>query len=527
MKKLILILVILIFNSINVFAVDRHFYSFNGTLPFNAGWNGPMPSAGDNLYIHGGCYIDQTTGIDYGNLYLDDCEHAGSLTFVSGNTLSVNNVIVNTTCAAINLSQSGFLRIRGTLQVAYPSIITQGAGALDFFGGSTMPTNITTFANLRITATSAAVRLRTSITVNGNLILNSFHWGFELREYDLTIGASGTITGSSQTSYIQITSSGKLIRYVDSNEAIFPFGYKGQGYTAYNPVIIKNYGTPDWFTVGLEGNFINTPVPNRTLLREWSIFETVPGGSNATLTFGWDNHTDLNNFNRNNRIAIARYDSSQWMETNSSRVTSTVEPYSTSASGFTSFGYMTIKNKSNFINNVSIIPEGFYDTLSNKLNLKDTLRTYLRNIKPPYNLVDSAITFIDSTTFTARDTFYNAPTGNYYILLKHRSGIETWSKSGGERMAIDSIYNYDFTTSYSQAYGSNQILKGSKYCIYSGDVNQDGAIDLTDMSVIDNDAAVYTPGYNVTDLNGDNIVDLSDMEIANNNSANYVAVVRP
>ena len=83
-------------------------------------------------------------------------------------------------------------------------------------------------------------------------------------------------------------------------------------------------------------------------------------------------------------------------------------------------------------------------------------------------------------------------------------------------MAIDSIYNYDFTTSYSQAYGSNQILKGSKYCIYSGDVNQDGAIDLTDMSVIDNDAAVYTPGYNVTDLNGDNIVDLSDMEIANN-----------
>ena len=224
MKKLILILVILIFNSINVFAVDRHFYSFNGTLPFNAGWNGPMPSAGDNLYIHGGCYIDQTTGIDYGNLNLDDCEHAG--------------------------------RIRGTLQVAYPSIITQGAGALDFFGGSTMPTNITTFANLRITATSAAVRLRTSITVNGNLILNSFHWGFELREYDLTIGASGTITGSSQTSYIQITSSGKLIRYVDSNEAIFPFGYKGQGYTAYNPVIIKNYGTPDWFTVGLEGNFI-------------------------------------------------------------------------------------------------------------------------------------------------------------------------------------------------------------------------------------------------------------------------------
>jgi hypothetical protein len=71
------------------------------------------------------------------------------------------------------------------------------------------------------------------------------------------------------------------------------------------------------------------------------------------------------------------------------------------------------------------------------------------------------------------------------------------------------------------------ILKGSKWCVFGGDVNQDDIVDFTDMSMIDNDAYNYLSGYLVTDATGDNFVDFSDLSLADNNSYNYVSAVYP
>ena len=65
------------------------------------------------------------------------------------------------------------------------------------------------------------------------------------------------------------------------------------------------------------------------------------------------------------------------------------------------------------------------------------------------------------------------------------------------------------------------------YAVYSGDVNQDGAIDLNDVLSVYNAASSFSSGYVVNDVNGDNIVDLNDILIAYNNSAGFVAVIRP
>jgi hypothetical protein len=70
-------------------------------------------------------------------------------------------------------------------------------------------------------------------------------------------------------------------------------------------------------------------------------------------------------------------------------------------------------------------------------------------------------------------------------------------------------------------------LKRGKYCIYSGDVNQDGLVDLSDLIAIDNDNANYVTGFAVTDINGDGLVDLSDLIIADNNNMNYVSKLVP
>jgi hypothetical protein len=174
-----------------------------------------------------------------------------------------------------------------------------------------------------------------------------------------------------------------------------------------------------------------------------------------------------------------------------------------------------------------VIPEGFLNSETGRLNSKDTVRAYLRNTSSPFDIVDSSIAVIDSVTFEGSFDFNNAPGGAYYIMVDHRNSINTWSKSGGENISPVIQNNFDFTSSASQAFGNNQILKLTEYCIYSGDVNKDGLVDLSDIIAINNNSTLFINGYVNTDVNGDYLTDLTDAVIAYNNSVNYVAVISP
>lgn len=115
--------------------------------------------------------------------------------------------------------------------------------------------------------------------------------------------------------------------------------------------------------------------------------------------------------------------------------------------------------------------------------------------------------------------------GNYYLVVKHRNSIETWS-AATVSLNADTVY-YDLSDQAAKAYGSNLKLTGSKYTIYGGDVNQDGAVDTADMTPVDNDSSLYISGYLVTDITGDGVVDTADMTIIDNNSFGYVGSVKP
>ncbi|MEZ4690420.1 MAG: hypothetical protein R3A12_09655 [Ignavibacteria bacterium] len=175
---------------------------------------------------------------------------------------------------------------------------------------------------------------------------------------------------------------------------------------------------------------------------------------------------------------------------------------------------------------ITLLMEGFYNNVSNQLRLSDTVRAYLRNVSAPYAVVDSAIGIVDSLTFKSAFQFNNAATGTYYIQLKHRNSLETWSKNGVNYI-MDSTLNYDFTFAATQAYGNNTKLKGTKYCLYSGDISQDGYIDLSDVVGIYNNATAFVNGYVVTDVNGDLITDLADVLIAYNNAIAFVSAKFP
>ncbi|MBL7772952.1 MAG: hypothetical protein JNM95_08830 [Chitinophagaceae bacterium] len=71
--------------------------------------------------------------------------------------------------------------------------------------------------------------------------------------------------------------------------------------------------------------------------------------------------------------------------------------------------------------------------------------------------------------------------------------------------------NYDFSTSANQAFGSNQKdVEPGVWAIYSGDINQDGAIDVFDYLLQDTDIIASVSGYLPFDLNGDGSVDAFD-----------------
>ncbi len=200
--------------------------------------------------------------------------------------------------------------------------------------------------------------------------------------------------------------------------------------------------------------------------------------------------------------------------------------HATGASDSAVFDDVVIPGASSSTLNLTALIEGFYNTVTGKANIRDTVKVYLRNPVSPFAAADSAVAVLDSVTFSASFVFNNVSTGNYYIELKHRNCMETWSKLP-QTITSGSTVNYNFTDSVSKAYGNNLALTGTKFCFFSGDVNQDGTIDVSDLSLIDNDSYNSPNGYLPTDVNGDYYIDASDISITENNAINTVLIQRP
>ncbi|HOZ51081.1 MAG TPA: thrombospondin type 3 repeat-containing protein, partial [Chitinophagaceae bacterium] len=114
---------------------------------------------------------------------------------------------------------------------------------------------------------------------------------------------------------------------------------------------------------------------------------------------------------------------------------------------------------------------------------------------------------------------------DYYIALKHRNGLYTWSTT--PVVMTENTY-YDFTTAATKAYGSNQIeVESGVWAIYSGEINQDENIDLLDLGIAEADINNFEFGYFATDINGDGNVDLLDAAPVETNVNNFVFSIHP
>lgn len=257
---------------------------------------------------------------------------------------------------------------------------------------------------------------------------------------------------------------------------------------------------------------------------------TNSGSSFSTLVRLWGNNTNGNLNTRTQLGSVFTPSSAQWATKKYALPVGTNKIKFRARSGFGNNLFLdsicVVNTAAPVPATITLAPEGFYNTGTGKLNIKDTVRVYLRNTASPYTIVDSGKTVIDSVSLSGTLTFSNAATGTYYVVVGHRNALETWSKLGAA-YTKGASFSYDFTTASSKAFGDNQVLKGTKYCFYSGDVNQDYSIDGSDVAAIDNDASNFELGYLVTDLTGDGVVDGTDLAIADNNAFNFVIRAAP
>jgi len=180
------------------------------------------------------------------------------------------------------------------------------------------------------------------------------------------------------------------------------------------------------------------------------------------------------------------------------------------------------------LQSTSII-QGFYNSSTDAM-VRDTMQIYLRNFLPPYNVIDSSKRYLANSGF-GTFPFNNVTRGEqYYLQLKHRNSIETWSSAPVVFDPLTPHIEYDFTVSVTRAFGNNMAeidASPLRFGIYSGDITQDGVIDGADGALVDNDASIFASGYIVTDVTGDGITDGSDAAIVDNNVFNFVSKVTP
>lgn len=209
--------------------------------------------------------------------------------------------------------------------------------------------------------------------------------------------------------------------------------------------------------------------------------------------------------------------------------------HATGGTKYTNFNYFVLtskypQNEFGITLKLSAILQGFHYSSSTPFMRQDTVRVYLRSSSAPYNIADSSKQILNNTG--KGDFFFpNIASGtNYYLTLKHRNSVETWSASGQWINFSSDTTSYDFILSADKAYGSNMKQVNTspvRFAIYSGDVNQDGEVNLTDITVIYNSANNFINGYVLTDVTGDNITDLTDITITYNNALNFVISMRP
>ena len=146
----------------------------------------------------------------------------------------------------------------------------------------------------------------------------------------------------------------------------------------------------------------------------------------------------------------------------------------------------------------------------------------------------ATITLIDTkeavllTDGTVSVTFIQ-PVAAYYIAIRHRNTVQTWSADPVICTVNSPLYNFSMAST--KAFGDNQVeVEPGIWAFYTGDINQDEYIDGNDFPQYDFESAsggLFDGTYTPTDINGDGFVDGNDFPVFDINSFNAISSIHP
>ncbi len=458
----------------------------------------------------------------------------------SGTTLRVTAgaTLVSTSAITIQngatLNNLGTVLLSGNLTNQNVAASNLGAGTFSMSGTSLqIITGQNVFSNLTLN-NAAGVNLNGNTTVNGTFTFTN--GSLHLLNHNLTMGTASTVAGTpSATSLVAVTGSGQLRKsFSAAGNFSFPVG-DNIGTAEYSPVTVNftggSFGTDNYVGV----NLTNTAYPGSTgsyINRYWNITQSGISGFTCNATF---KYMPADVIGTESSIYCVRVLPEP--QTNFQVANTTLDQLT--ANGLTEFG--TFTGKLQVINktlNLTLMLEGLFNILTSQMNkaqnasgnqyagsVADQVTIELRQSTTPYTLVQS---FSNIDLPANGICILNIPaalSSSYYLVVKHRNSVTTWSASA--LSFGSSTINYDFTNAANKAYGNNLKLIGTKYCIYGGDVNQDGILNTSDLNTIYTSASTFSTGYIVNDCNGDGLVDAADLIMADNNSSLFIVSMHP
>jgi|GEM_PF-1729724 len=212
----------------------------------------------------------------------------GSNAQVTGNSIpdSVSSLIIDNN---FGLTLSKTIKVNNSLEIRKGQLLLGGNqliygkdATLKYTGNTPQITRDEEFPevngpkNILITNLNAGVSLHASRKIEGRLELQG-----KLKLGNNNLEVAEAISGGTSR-YVITDGSGELRISVGNSEVLFPVGTV----TSYAPVWIENKGTKDLVGVRVEDDKIPAAAGGRVLAK-WFINESVPGGGNYSLKFGW------------------------------------------------------------------------------------------------------------------------------------------------------------------------------------------------------------------------------------------------
>lgn len=210
-----------------------------------------------------------------------------------------------------------------------------------------------------------------------------------------------------------------------------------------------------------------------------------------------------------------------------------VEPYNASGNTQSCAQYVFATEPFAYALNIKAFLEGFYTSNRHMVasinpndTISDTLTVCLASSAIPHTIQYTSKALLSVNGLAPAYFPQPALLQAYYIVLRHRNSLETWSSTLFAFNTPDTLY--DFTNANSKSFGSNMVqMEPGVFALKTGDVNQDKFINSADDIKMDADLGLMQFGYFACDLNGDRIVESTDYSMLENRSSLLIFTLSP